>query len=95
MAVISVFPRPSALKISLVWHRLYFAVFFFNAKGRGKTLIKSDDGVVIMNDYLHSEITEQIIKAAYKGYNTLGYGFVEKVYENALRVELKKWGLGV
>ncbi len=41
---------------------------------------------------LHSEITEQIIKAFYKVYNTLGYGFLEKVYENAMAIELRKMG---
>lgn len=47
-----------------------------------------------MNDnYLHSEITELIIKAYYKVYNQLGYGFLEKVYENALLIELRKLGL--
>jgi GxxExxY protein len=38
----------------------------------------------------HAEITEQIIGAFYKVYNTLGYGFLEKVYENALILELSK-----
>ncbi|MBK7883689.1 MAG: GxxExxY protein [Chitinophagaceae bacterium] len=37
---------------------------------------------------LHQEITENIIKCFYKVYNTLGYGFLEKVYENALVIEL-------
>lgn len=46
-------------------------------------------------DYLYSGITEKIIGAAYKVYNTLGYGFLEKVYENALIIELKKQGLGI
>lgn len=44
---------------------------------------------------LHGELTEQIIGAFYKVYNTLGYGFLEKVYENATRVELTKRGVGV
>ena len=44
---------------------------------------------------LHSNITEKIIKAFYKVYNTLGYGFLEKVYENALAHELRKSGLHV
>jgi len=44
-------------------------------------------------NYKHSEITEQIIKAFYNVYNTLGYGFLEKVYENAMVIELKKMGL--
>ncbi len=34
----------------------------------------------------HQELTGQIIKAFYIVYNTLGYGFLEKVYENALFV---------
>jgi GxxExxY protein len=44
-------------------------------------------------NYKHSEITELIIKAFYKVYNTLGYGFLEKVYENALLIELTEMGL--
>lgn len=43
---------------------------------------------------MHSEITEQIIKAYYHVYNHLGYGFLEKV-ENALAIELRKRGLTV
>jgi GxxExxY protein len=39
---------------------------------------------------LHQDITEKIIKAFYKVDNTLGYGFLEKVYENALAIELQK-----
>lgn len=42
--------------------------------------------------YKHSEITERVIEAYYKVYNTLGYGFLEKVYENALAIELQKSG---
>ena len=38
---------------------------------------------------LHENITEKIIKAYYKVYNTLGYGFLEKVYDNAMGVELQ------
>jgi len=44
---------------------------------------------------LHSELTEKIIKAFYTVYNKLGYGFLEKVYENALVIELKKSGLNI
>jgi GxxExxY protein len=44
---------------------------------------------------LHGEVTEQIIKAFYHVYNTLGYGFLEKVYENALAATLRKSGLEV
>lgn len=36
----------------------------------------------------HAELTDKIIKAFYKVYNAPGYGFLEKVYENALYVEL-------
>ncbi len=41
-------------------------------------------------NYKHSEITEQIIGAFFEVYNNLGYGFLEKVYENALFIELSK-----
>ncbi len=39
-----------------------------------------------LDNFRHSEITEKIIKAFYIVYNTLGYGFLEKVYENALYI---------
>ena len=41
----------------------------------------------------HEEITDKIIKAFYKVYNTLGYGFLDKVYERAMLIELKQMGL--
>ena len=41
----------------------------------------------------YEELTEKIIKAFYKVYNTLGYGFLEKVYLNALLIELTQMGL--
>jgi GxxExxY protein len=46
-------------------------------------------------EYKHTEITEQIIKAFYTVYNALGHGFLEKVYSNALTIELGKLGLPV
>jgi GxxExxY protein len=46
-------------------------------------------------NYKHSDITDKIIKCFYKVYNTLGYGFLEKVYENALFLELRGLGLFV
>jgi hypothetical protein len=45
--------------------------------------------------YKHSEITEQILAAFYAVYSSLGYGFLEKVYVNALMIELEKRGLNV
>ena len=38
--------------------------------------------------FLHKELSNKIIKAFYNVYNTLGYGFLEKVYEKALFIEL-------
>ena len=45
------------------------------------------------DNYKHSDITGAIIKAFYNVYNKLGHGFLEKVYENALLIELRKAGL--
>ena len=46
-------------------------------------------------DFKHTDITELIIKAFYQVYNTLGYGFLEKVYRNAMAIELRQLGLEV
>ncbi|HLN74089.1 MAG: GxxExxY protein [Methylococcaceae bacterium] len=46
-------------------------------------------------DLLYKEITEKIIKGYFNVYNTLGYGFLEKVYENAMALELHELGLEV
>jgi GxxExxY protein len=45
--------------------------------------------------YKHSELTREIINAFYQVYNTLGYGFLEKVYQNALAHESTKRGYTV
>jgi GxxExxY protein len=42
-----------------------------------------------------NKITERILGCAYKVSNTLGIGFVEKVYENAHALEMRKDGLKV
>lgn len=41
----------------------------------------------------HKDLTDKIIQAFYKVYNNLGYGFLEKVYENAMVIELRKEAL--
>ena len=46
-------------------------------------------------NYKHADLTEQIIGAFYHVYNSLGYGFLEKVYENAMVIELRRHGLEV
>ncbi len=51
--------------------------------------------VYFMENLKHSDVTGNIIKAFYKVYNTLGYGFLEKVYENALISELEQMNLDV
>ncbi|MEA3496151.1 MAG: GxxExxY protein [Bacteroidota bacterium] len=42
---------------------------------------------------INNDLTKEIIACAYKVHNTLGPGFLEKVYENAMMIELKKAGL--
>ena len=41
----------------------------------------------------HEDITERIIGAFYAVYNVLGWGFLEKVYQGAMEIELRKRGL--
>ncbi len=44
---------------------------------------------------LHEELTDSIIKTFYEVYNELGFGFLERVYQNALYLELKSKGFNV
>ena len=41
----------------------------------------------------HQGLTAKIIECAYKIHNTLGFGFLEAIYQNALLIELIKAGL--
>jgi GxxExxY protein len=41
----------------------------------------------------HEGITEKIIGAAFEVHRILGYGFLEKVYQRAMQVELEQRGL--
>jgi len=43
--------------------------------------------------YKYSELTEQIIGIFYDVYNELGFGFLEKVYEEAMAVAFKERGI--
>jgi len=40
-------------------------------------------------DIKYKQLTEKIIKIFYKVYNKLGYGFLEKIYENAMMIEFR------
>jgi GxxExxY protein len=42
---------------------------------------------------VHRAITEAIIGAAFEVHRELGYGFLERVYQRALQVELSRRGL--
>ena len=46
-------------------------------------------------EYLYKDLTSEIIGCFYDVYNELGYGLLEKVYENALKYELEKKGFKV
>ncbi len=48
-----------------------------------------------MEKLLHREITDAIIKVYYDVYNELGYGFLEKVYQNSMYLELRNRGFEV
>lgn len=45
--------------------------------------------------FLHSEVTKQIIGTFYEVYNELGHGFLESVYENSLAIALREQGFEV
>jgi len=43
--------------------------------------------------FKHKNLTDKIIEIFYKVYNELGYGFLEKVYENAMMIEFNEVGI--
>jgi GxxExxY protein len=49
--------------------------------------------VRIMTDLLYSDISDKILRAYYTVYNKLGFGFLEKVYEKAMLIEMNQMGL--
>lgn len=49
----------------------------------------------IDNNFKHSELTDSVIGTFYDVYNELGFGFLESVYRNALRLALLEKGLPV
>ena len=46
-------------------------------------------------ELLHKDLTDDILKAFYDVYNELGFGFLEKVYQNSLFIELGNRGFEV
>lgn len=48
-----------------------------------------------MTDLLHKDLTDIVIKTFYDVYNFLGYGFLEKVYQKSMEIELRSRGLKV
>jgi len=51
--------------------------------------------MAINSNYKHSELTDLIIAVFYDVYNELGFGFLESVYRNSLRLALMDKGLTV
>ena len=46
-------------------------------------------------EFKHGDVTDLVLKAFYRVYGMLGYGFLEKVYRNSLAVELRRMKLDV
>jgi GxxExxY protein len=66
---------------------------FFSEQG-GALQLEATWGLATMS-LLHADVSDAIIKSYYHVYNTLGFGFLEKVYENSLCIALRKAGLTV
>lgn len=65
----------------------------WDADERGRTPKERDPDMTALK---HEDITGKVLHAFYKKvYPQLGYGFLEKVYENALALELRRMGLRV
>ena len=44
-------------------------------------------------NFIHGNISKIILRAFYNVYNELGSGFLEKIYDNAMMIELEELGL--
>ena len=55
----------------------------------------SSGGEMVKDKFYYYNLTETIIGCAYRVGTTLGNGFLEKVYENALKIEMGTAGLSV
>ena len=55
--------------------------------------MNTDETQIGQREYLDKDLTELIIGAAFEVHNHLGYGFLEKVYQRAMQVELQARGL--
>ena len=51
--------------------------------------------MAIDSNYKHSELTDAVIRVFYDVYNELGFGFLESLYRNSLRLALLEKGLSV
>jgi len=54
-----------------------------------------EDQATARNEFKHGEVTDLVLKAFFRVYNELGYGFLEKIYENALIIAARELGLAV
>ena len=54
-----------------------------------------EDQRIVRSELKHGEITDLVLEAFFRVYNELGYGFIEKVYENALIIAAIEFGLAV
>jgi GxxExxY protein len=58
-------------------------------------MITDETQIKAAKDYSLQPITEQLIGAAFEVHNVLGYGFLERVYQRAMQVELQMRGIKV
>ncbi len=55
--------------------------------------LKNHDSPDLWSRTSHQELSEIMIGCAFEVYNQLGFGFLEKVYENSLEIEMKTKGI--
>ena len=55
--------------------------------------MNTDETQIKQKEYPDKDLTEAIIGAAFEVHNYLGYGFLERVYQRAMQVELQARGL--
>jgi len=64
-------------------------LIFAGAERKSELGFNEINGILKLHKMKHADITEKIIKCAFKVHNTLGNGFQEVIYQRAMEIEMR------
>lgn len=85
----------SSLDVFLIYGYLNGRQIYWNADDADLADDRGFFKIYFMSSILHEGLTKSILKIFYEVYNELGFGFLERVYQNSMFYELKENGFKV